>query len=230
MVGAELTKWHGQAPRLRPDKIKSLCEGYHIDNELDHARLLTYTSQRRLICRKVMGKDARDQFFGEYPKPPRINRRQGPRRVLLDRLWLQATNNNNHKSRQRGLKNWRTNNPSNKRPMKLSETRSDEQLSCQCVSRLSSNMTFLSSKRTHLIDWRNTSWTLQQVTGVEALPLLEAREEYIQACLDKTDCKEASVIWDLMYRSTLAEKRLFPQLTEWLNLPRRWKSTKMNIF
>jgi hypothetical protein len=45
MVGAELTKWHGQAPRLRPDKIKSLCEGYHIDNELDHARLLTYTSQ-----------------------------------------------------------------------------------------------------------------------------------------------------------------------------------------
>jgi hypothetical protein len=51
MVGAELTKWHGQAPRLRPDKIKSLCEGYHIDNELDHARLLTYTSQRRLICR-----------------------------------------------------------------------------------------------------------------------------------------------------------------------------------
>jgi hypothetical protein len=50
MVGAELTKWHGQAPRLRPDKIKSLCEGYHIDNELDHARLSTYTSQRRLIC------------------------------------------------------------------------------------------------------------------------------------------------------------------------------------
>ncbi len=66
MVGAELTKWHGQAPRLRPDKIKSLCEGYHIDNELDHARLLTYTSQRRLICE---GKDegpkmARDQFCG----------------------------------------------------------------------------------------------------------------------------------------------------------------------
>jgi hypothetical protein len=44
--------------------------------------------------------------------------------------------------------------------------------------------------------------------GVEALPrvVLEAREEYIQACLDKTDCKEASVIWDLMYRPTLAEK------------------------
>jgi hypothetical protein len=52
MVGAELTKWHGQAPRLRPDKIKSLCEGYHIDNELDHARLLTYTSQTIDLCRK----------------------------------------------------------------------------------------------------------------------------------------------------------------------------------
>jgi hypothetical protein len=49
--------------------------------------------------------------------------------------------------------------------------------------------------------------------------VLEAREEYIQACLDKTDCKEASVIWDLMYRPTLAEKRLFPfELTEWLKL------------
>jgi hypothetical protein len=87
MVGAELTKWHGQAPRLRPDKIKSLCEGYHIDNELDHARLVTYTSQRRLICEgKGEGpKMARDQFFGEYSLL-RINRRQGPRRVLLDRL------------------------------------------------------------------------------------------------------------------------------------------------
>jgi hypothetical protein len=75
MVGAELTKWHGQAPRL-PDKIKSR-EGYHIDNELDHARL-TYTSQRRLICEgKDEGQSGRDQFFGEY-KPPRINRRQGP--------------------------------------------------------------------------------------------------------------------------------------------------------
>jgi hypothetical protein len=57
---------------------------------------------------------ARDHF-GEYPKPPRINRRQGPRRVLLDRLdcLLQTeteeqveeeedndNNNNNHKSRQ----------------------------------------------------------------------------------------------------------------------------------
>jgi hypothetical protein len=55
MVGAELTKWHGQAPRPPSDKIKSLCEGYHIDNELDHARLLTYTSQRRLICKERMG-------------------------------------------------------------------------------------------------------------------------------------------------------------------------------
>jgi hypothetical protein len=82
MVGAELTKWHGQAPRLRPDKIKSLCEGYHIDNELDHARLLTYTSQRRLICRKVNQRWQRSIL--EYPKP-RINRRQGSRRVL-DRL------------------------------------------------------------------------------------------------------------------------------------------------
>jgi hypothetical protein len=35
---------NGMDKRLdRPDKIKSLCEGYHIDNELDHARLLTYT-------------------------------------------------------------------------------------------------------------------------------------------------------------------------------------------
>jgi hypothetical protein len=56
--------------------------------------------------------------------------------------------------------------------------------------------------------------------------VLEAREEYIQACLDKTDCKEASVIWDLMYRPTLAEKRLFRSLTEWLKLPRRWKMDK----
>jgi hypothetical protein len=85
MVGAELTKWHGQAPRLRP-KIKSLCEGYHIDNELDHARLLTYISETIDLCRKGWAtKDGRD-LFGEYPKPPRINRRQGPRRVLLDRL------------------------------------------------------------------------------------------------------------------------------------------------
>jgi hypothetical protein len=37
------------------DKIKSLCEGYHIDNELDHARLLTYTSETIDLWRKGWG-------------------------------------------------------------------------------------------------------------------------------------------------------------------------------
>jgi hypothetical protein len=59
---------------------------------------------------------ARDQFFGEYPKPPRINRRQGSRRVLLDRLDCLQTETEEQveeeeeqrqqpQSRQRGLKN-----------------------------------------------------------------------------------------------------------------------------
>jgi hypothetical protein len=73
----------------RPDKIKSLCEGYHIDNELDHARLLTYTET--IGVGKMGPKMARDQFFGEYPKPPRINRRQGPS-CSSDRLDLYTAN------------------------------------------------------------------------------------------------------------------------------------------
>jgi hypothetical protein len=59
--------------------------------------------------------------------------------------------------------------------------------------------------------------------GLETFPpiVLEAREEYIQACLDLKDCKEASVIWDHMYGPILAEKRLYrSQLIEWLKLPR----------
>jgi hypothetical protein len=59
--------------------------------------------------------------------------------------------------------------------------------------------------------------------GLETLPVteIEAREEYVQACLDKADCKEASVIWDRMYGPVLAEKRLYrSQLIEWLKLPR----------
>jgi hypothetical protein len=51
-----------------PTKSKVSAKDTYIDNELDHARLVTYTSQRRLICEgKGEGpKMARDQFFGEY--------------------------------------------------------------------------------------------------------------------------------------------------------------------
>jgi hypothetical protein len=99
----------------RPDKIKSLCEGYHIDNELDHARLLTYTSQRRLICEgKVRDQRWQEINFGEYPKPPRTVDRvpvvffsidstvypNGNRRASKE----ESSNDNSHKSSAR-LKN-----------------------------------------------------------------------------------------------------------------------------
>jgi hypothetical protein len=35
-----------------PDKIKSLCEGYHIDNELDHQGFNIYTSETIDLCRE----------------------------------------------------------------------------------------------------------------------------------------------------------------------------------
>jgi hypothetical protein len=101
-----------------PTKSK-VSEGYHIDNELDHARLLTYTSQRRL-CRK-----------GWQPKMAEINLSipsllestvdRVPVVLLLDRLTAHANGNRRASRRGRGttttitttstsrkLKNWRT--------------------------------------------------------------------------------------------------------------------------
>jgi hypothetical protein len=67
VVGAKLAKCQGEAEsklKLLPDKIKSLCEEYHIDTELDLPRLQSYTYQRRLIrIRKGSGpQTARKQF------------------------------------------------------------------------------------------------------------------------------------------------------------------------
>jgi hypothetical protein len=101
MVGAELTKWHGQAPRLRPDKIKSLCEGYHIDNELDHARLVTYISETIDLWRKGWGTKRGDQFFGEYSQASSTVDRV-PVVFFLDRLdcLLQTANGNRRASEE----------------------------------------------------------------------------------------------------------------------------------
>jgi hypothetical protein len=75
MLGAKLAQRHGKdAPKVRllPDNIKGLCAKYHIDNELNLARLTTCTSTRRVICiGNVTGpKMARNQFSDEYPNPP----------------------------------------------------------------------------------------------------------------------------------------------------------------
>jgi hypothetical protein len=99
-------------------------------------------------------------------------------------------NSNNHKSRPR------TEELENQQSIEQAsyETKRDAILTNNfllCVSRLSSNMTFLSSKRTHLIDWRNTSWTPHKLRELKhSARCAQAREEYIQACLDKTDCKK----------------------------------------
>jgi hypothetical protein len=89
--------------------------------------------------------------------------------------------------------------------MKLARRDLDEQLSLVSVSRLSSNMTFLSSKRTHLIDWRIHPDTAK-VTGVNARALCSKQEKSISRRVDKTDCKEASVIWDYVQVHTCREK------------------------
>jgi hypothetical protein len=60
-LGAKLAQWHGKAApkdRILPDNIKGLCDGYHIDNELDLASLRTYKSQRQVI---VIGKGKDDK-------------------------------------------------------------------------------------------------------------------------------------------------------------------------
>jgi hypothetical protein len=115
----------------------------------------------------------------------------------------ESSNDNSHKSSAQAEEPKPT---TNKRLMRLREN-----FSCQCLSRLSSNMTFLSSKRTHLIDWRSVSWTRQVRSWSTPARCARSKRRVYPGVLDKTDCKEASVIWDLMYRPTLAEKYSGPE-------------------
>jgi hypothetical protein len=137
---------NGMDKRLDSVPTKSkVSEGYHIDNELDHARLLTYTSQRRLIC---VGKDGNQRWQRSIWVSQASSNQPStgsPSFFSLDRLTAHANGNRRASRRGRGTtttitttstRRWRTGepNPSNKRPMKLRDAIWRTTFSCQCES------------------------------------------------------------------------------------------------